>query len=244
MTSGLVRGSALAALLVVAPVAMADPPASAPATGAGADAKPNMPESAKPDVATLLFGTPQWTEAPPGAKLHYSYVKTVADPSYGTGFKDEVVLTLAAGDDAQSRTTEMQLFSGANRKPAGPFRSDKQNPVLLVIFEENVQELSKLFKANPRYLKNAIRKAWRDNAKIEPAQDTIGGKTVAVTRISVTPFVNDAEADKMEGLQAMTYVVDVANDVPGNIASIDIHAEAQGKTLFDEALRYTSETKP
>ena len=69
-------------------------------------------------------------------------------------------------------------------------------------------------------------------------------KTVAVTRVSVTPFAGDAEADKMQGLQTMTYIVDVAESIPGAIASIDIRAPQQGKAMFAETLRYTSETKP
>ena len=238
MKSSSVRGAAFAALLVCSAAASADP--SAPAPGAAAPAA----TADKPDVATLLFGTPQWDKAPAGAKLRYSFEKTTVDASLGTPFKDEVVLTLAAGEDAQSRTTEMQLFSGANRKPAGPFRSDQQNPILLVILENNVQELSTLFKANPRYIKNAIRKAWRDNSRIEQAQDEIDGKSIAVTRITVTPFVNDAESDRMKGLQTSSYVVDVSNDVPGYIAAIDIRAVDGGKTLFSETLRFASETKP
>ena len=233
-----VRGAALAALLVCSATALAEP--SAPAS----NATPPAATSDKPDVATLLFGTPQWDKAPAGTKLRYTFEKTTADPSLGTPFKDEVVLTLGPGEDAKSRTTEMQLFSGVNRKPAGPFRSDEQNPVLLVILENNVQEMSALFKANPRYLKNAIRKAWRENAKIGPAQDEIGGKQVAVTRISVTPFVNDAESDRMKGLQTSSYVVDVSKDVPGYIVAIDIRAVDGGKTLFSETLRFVSETKP
>ena len=238
MTSSLGRGAVIAALLVVSFAAAAEPPVAAPVDP---DAKT---QTGKPDVADLLFGAPQWSAAPPGAKLQYSYDKVVSEAALGKSFKDEVVLTLGAGDDAKSRSAEMQLFSGANRKPAGPFPSESQNPVLLVVLEDNVQELSTLFKANPRYLKNAIRKAWRDHATIEPAQVMIDGKTVAVTRISVTPFAKDPEADKMQGLQTMTYVVDVADDVPGAIAAIDIRAPAQGKPLFAETLRYTSETKP
>ena len=224
--------------MVCSAAASADPSAPAPAPAAPAAT------AAKPDVATLLFGAPQWDKAPAGTKLRYTYEKTTAEASLGAPFKDEVVLTLGAGDDAASRSTEMQLFTGVNRKPAGPFRSDQQNPVLLVILENNVQELSTLFKANPRYLKNAIRKAWRDNAAIEPAQDEVDGKPVAVTRIAVTPFANDPEADRMKGLQTLSYVVDVSNDVPGTIVAIDIRAASQGKTLFSETLRYVSETKP
>ena len=197
-----VREAALVALLVCS-AALAE--TSSPSPSAAAPAA----TAEKPDVATLLFGPSQWDKAPAGAKLRYTFEKTTAEASLGTPFKDEVVLTLGAGEDDKSRTVEMQLFSGANRKPAGPFRSDQQNPILLVILENNVQELSTLFKANPRYIKNAIRKAWRENAKIEPAQDEIDGKPVAVTRITVTPFVNDPESDRMKGLQTSSYVSEV-----------------------------------
>lgn len=228
-------------LVLFSAAAWAETAPSAPASGSPGVAKA---QADKPDVATLLFGTPMWEKAAVGTKLRYSFEKVVADAGLGTSFKDQVILTLGAGDDAKSRTTEMQLFTGANRKPAGPFRSDEQNPLLLVMLENNVQEFSSMFKANPRYLKNAIRKAWRENAKIEQAQDEIDGKQVTVTRVTVTPFVNDPEADKMKGLSDVSYVVDVSNDVPGYIAAIDIRAPAQGKPLFAETLHYTSEIKP
>lgn len=243
MKTSAVRGLAVAALLVVVSggAALGDPAAPVAPTNEAAGAAKSP--SGQADVATLLFGTAMWDKAPAGSKLTYTFDKATSDPALGAAFKDQVALTLGAGDDPRSRTIEMQLFSGVNRKPAGPFPSDQENPLLLVILENNVQELSALFKANPRYLKNAIRKAWRDNPKIEQAEDNIGGKPVAVTRIAVAPFVNDAEAEKMKGLNAMTYTVDVSNEVPGYIAVIDIHAPATGKPLFAETLRYASEAK-
>ena len=107
-----------------------------------------------------------------------------------------------------------------------------------------MQELSKAFKANPRYLKNAIRKAWRDHAKIEPAQIDVNGKTVAGTRITVQPFVGDPEADKMKGLDGMVYAVEIADSVPGNIAAIDIHAPPDGGSKFSETLHYGTSKTP
>ena len=102
---------------------------------------------------------------------------------------------------------------------------------------------SKLFKANPRYLKNAIRKAWRDDAKVEPTTVMVNGKSVPGKTITVTPFANDPESDKMLGLEGMTYTVGLADDVPGEIALMDIHAPASGLAKFSEVLHYQSETK-
>ena len=203
------------------------------------------PQTGQPDVATLLFSTPQWGRAPVGSAITYDYSKKVADAaSFGAPFDDHVVLKLDPGDAADARTSEVRMFSGPNAKPAGPFHSDQQNPVLLLVLEENVQELSKAFKANPRYLKNAIRKAWRDHAKIEPAQIDVNGKTVAGTRITVQPFVGDPQAEKMKGLDGMVYTVEIADSVPGNIAAIDIHAPPDGGSKFSETLHYGTSKTP
>ena len=200
---------------------------------------PSVQQTAGADVATLLFATPQWGRTPVASTITYDYSKKVADSqAFGPSFDDHVVLTLNAGDAAQSRTPAGRMFSGTNAKPAGPFHSDPQNPVLLLVLEENVQELSKAFKANPRYLKNAIRKAWRDHAAIEPCQTEFDGKKVAGTRITVQPFTGDPQADKMKGLDGMMYVVEIADSVPGNISVIDIHAPPDGGAKFTETLHF------
>ena len=204
------------------------------------------PSNPTPDVATLLFGKAQWGNAPSGSTLTYSYSKKTSVPALAPSFDDKIVEKLEKGGsgDAERRSVDVQLFSGANRKPAGPFDAEAQNPVLLLVLEENVQELSKAFKGNPRYLKNAIRKAWRENATIESVPVEVDGKQVAGTRITVTPFVNDAEADRMMGLDGMAYIVEIADSVPGQIANIIIRAPAQGEPKFSEILHFKSEQTP
>jgi hypothetical protein len=212
---------------------------------AWADSVPQA-EAAKPqaDVATLLFGNPQWGQAPVGATITYAYSKKTSQAPFGAPFDDHIVLKLEPGEDTESRTADVKMFFGVNAKPAGPFSSAKQNPVLLLVMEENVQEMSKLFKANPRYLKNAIRKAWRDDAKIVAAPIDVDGKSVPGTKITVTPFVDDPEKDKMMGLERISYTVEIADSVPGNIAKIDIDAPgADGKSIFNETLSYKGVAK-
>lgn len=230
---------------------IAPPTAGSPATPPSGSAAPSAPtpppqagQGGAPDVATLLFSLPQWEQAPAGSTLTYGFSRKTKDPALGASFDDHIVLKLGAGDEAHSRTADVKMFSGANAKAAGPFPSDQQNPVLLLVLENNVQELSKLFKANPRYLKNAIRKAWRNDAQIERTDITVNGKPTPGTRISVHPFAGDPEAGKMMGLDGMVYTVEIADSVPGYIADIDIHAPADGTPKFSETLRYEAIGKP
>ena len=224
------------AALAVVSVARADP---APPSAGTAKA-----QATTPDVATLLFESPQWSKAPAGSSITYAYSKKTSIAALGAPFDDKIVLSLEKGDDADKRTAEVKMFSGVNAKPAGPFQSDIQNPVLLLVLEENVQELSKVFQGNPRYLKNAIRTAWRDAAKIESVPVSVDGKSLPGTRITIQPFLDDAEKDKMMGLDSMVYIVEIADGVPGQIATIDIHGPGNGVPKFSETLRYASEKTP
>ena len=202
------------------------------------------PASAKPDVADLLFGNSQWSSAPAGSTIDYGYAKKTSAAAFGPSFEDTIKLKLDKGSSDDRRTVEVKMFSGVNAKPAGPFDSVAQNPVLLLVLEENVQELSKLFKGNPRYIKNAIRKAWRDKADITSTSIMVGGKSVPGTRIAIQPFVDDPERDKMMGLETMSYVVEVADSVPGQIASIDITGPTAAAPKFSEVLHVQPGAKP
>ena len=163
---------------------------------------------------------------------------------FGPSFDDKIALKLDKGDDDKSRTAEVRMFSGEHATPAGPFLSDAQNPVMLLALENNVEQLTKAWHANPRYLKNAVRKAWRENAKIEPTTLTVDGKPVSGTRITIEPYKDDPQADKMGGLETMVYVVEVADSVPGNLVKVEIHAPATGNPTFSEVLTYTAEKTP
>ena len=221
--------------MLLAGAALAEPDAGRPANEAAAG---------KPDVATLLFSGSQWKNAPAGATLTYDYAKKAPDASFGPSFNDHVILSLSSSDEPGTRSVGVRMFSGENAKPAGPFNAVEQNPVLLLVLEESVQEMSASFKANPRYLKNAIRKAWRDSPSIAPVQVAVGGRTVDATRITVQPFRGDAEADRMKGLASIVYTVDVSEAVPGYVVAMDIHAPAEGAASFSEQLHYQAIKQP
>jgi hypothetical protein len=87
------------------------------------------------------------------------------------------------------------------------------NPVISLMLENNIQQLSTLFKANPRYLKNAIRAALRE---APTAPDQIDGQ-VKAWRVEIAPFKNDPQKERMNGLDTLTYVFRVAPDLPGGV---------------------------
>ena len=194
-------------------------------------------EDNPPPAADLLFEAPQLANTKPGDELDYSYSQKSADPAkYGAAFDDTIKLSIEdAGKASGERNVRVEMFSAERRRAAGPFEGMTGNPVLSLFLENNIQQLSALLHANPRYLKNAIRSALR-TAPSTP--DQIDGQKQA-WRVEVAPFKGDPQKDRMNGLETLTYVFRVAPDLPGAVYEIDISArDPAGAVLLEEKLRY------
>jgi len=222
-----------AALLLGAALALA--PAVAPPGTVHAE------EAAAPSAAVLLFETPQLGQAAPGSTLTYRYSRKVSDPELGASFEDRIKLLIAAPAAAapkEARNVKVDFFGPERHRAAGPFEDVTGNPVLVLFLENHLAELSGKLMGNPRYFKNAIRTALRDKAEVAPADIDVGGRSFKGWRVTVTPFAGDANAKRMRGLEKLTYVFEVAPDLPGEIARITITADAKDGRLWEEALSY------
>jgi hypothetical protein len=193
-----------------------------------------------PDPADLLFENPQWRAAAPGTMLVYRYRRaTPLEAVFGPNFEDRIRLTLEEAAAADARTVRIEMFSEGRRRAAGPFEEVTSNPVLLLFLEHHLETLARALKANPRYLKNAIRAGLRDKASTVPTTVAWRGQTRPGWRIETRPFIDDANRDRMRGLESLTYTFVTSDAVPGAILSIDAKATTvDGGQLLSETLAY------
>ena len=148
-------------------------------------------------------------------------------------------LKLDKGATAEQRTVEVDMFSGAHHRATGAFEDVTSNPVLVLFLENHIDELSRRLGANPRYLKNAIRAALRDKAVIQPTDMALNGRTMPASRITVTPFAEDPNKARLNGLEGLTYEFVVADGLPGRIADLHVMAPlGDGNVGLDERLVY------
>ncbi|QEN86339.1 hypothetical protein FZC33_09250 [Labrys sp. KNU-23] len=196
-----------------------------------------------PDAATLLFEEPQLDKTSANQVLTYAYHRKSADDKlYGASFEDTIRLTLDKGETPQTRTVKVQLFSGSNRRAAGPFENMSGNPVLSLFLEHHIGVLAESYRANPRYFKTAIRVALRDKAEVKPAEIPFEGRTLPGWRVTIQPFSDDPNKARLNGLDTLRYEFLVARDLPGEIARIEVSAPGKNSPLLDEGISY--EAKP
>lgn len=194
-----------------------------------------------PNASDLLFEEPQMKNTAPGSTITYAYLRRsgISKGPFGPTMDDRIKLSIDAGASAENRTIRVEMFSGANRFPAGPFEDMPGNPVMTLFLEHHLMDLARVLSANPRYLKNAIRKSLRDNATVTPTTVTVKGQTVEAWRVETRPFVEDKMKERMRGLSNLTYTFVTSRAVPGELLSIEAQSKTEdGGELLQENLSY------
>ena len=224
--------AAVALTLVAAPALAEDAPKPA-VTQANA--------AATPSASDLLFDQPQMKNTAPGSTITYDYLRRsgISGGPFGPPLQDTLTLKVEPAKGPDARDISVTMFSGMNRVPAGPFEDMVGNPVVSLFLENHLRGLAKVLEANPRYLKLAIRKGLRDKAVVTPAKVEFGGKEIDGWRVVTKPFAGDQMAQRMRGMEDMTYTFITAPSVPGEIVSIEATSKnSDGGELLEEKLNY------
>jgi len=188
-----------------------------------------------PEAADILFERPQWSATQVEAMLTYSYARTSnLDAMFGPTIADRIRLGIKRGGAPENRTVRVEMFSQDRRRPAGPFEDVPGNPALVLFLEHHVETLARVLKANPRYLKNAIRAGLRDRAAVMPTTVEVGGRSFSGWRIETEPFIEDPNRGKMRGLETLQYSFVDDEEVPVTIVSVESKAAEGGGVVLSE----------
>ena len=228
---------ALALALAAAPALAQETPGPAP----GQAPAPTKANVSAPTAADLLFEAPQMRNAAPGSTITYDYLRRsgISKGPFGPPLNDTITFTVEPAKDADARTIRVVMFSGMNRVPAGPFEDMPGNPIISLFLENHLRGLARVLEANPRYLKNAIRKGLRDRAVVTPTKVSFQGREVDGWRVETKPFEGDSMTQRMRGMENMTYTFVTSPSVPGEVVSIEAQSKTpEGGELLEEKLSY------
>ncbi|TGD96377.1 hypothetical protein [Methylobacterium nonmethylotrophicum] len=211
------------------------------ATVAAVLAGPAPAQEAPPNATALLFETNQLANAPAGQALTYRYTRFsgIEGAPFGPPVEDRIREVVAPGASPQTRNLKVEMFSGERRMPTATYEDVPGNPVLVRFLEHHLDDLARVLKGNPRYIKNAIRRALRESASVTATEVTVDGAKRPGWRVVARPLVDDPVRDRLRGFDSLTYTVVVSDSVPGQIVSIDVRATSpEGGSLLQETLTY------
>jgi hypothetical protein len=198
-----------------------------------------------PNASSLLFEAPALERVPTGTTLVYALERTVArsgaDPAEtpSRAARSSVELSLQSEPDAGGRQVKVEIVTGERRQAAGPFPAVVGNPVVLVLLERDVAEMSRTLRGSPFYLRNRVREALGETTIAEPVRFGFDGQEVEGWRVVVSPFAQDRNREKLREYTGKRYEFTLSDAVPGGIFEIrTVVPGTDGAPLIENRLSF------
>lgn len=180
-----------------------------------------LADPAKPTAVDVLFESKHLSNCALGQNLSYRFQRTVTRPELlGQPFADDIHLDVKTVNADGSRNLVMSVFTGERARDPLSVPDMTGNPLLVLFLDRAVNNYHSLAGGAQPYIKQQIRAALRDKAKVEPVKLEYSGTTVDAYRVSVIPFLGDPNAAKMSGYEGSEFTFLVSTAVPGQLAQM------------------------
>lgn len=118
-----------------------------------------------------------------------------------------------AGGEPES--AELQFLKDEKHRNLGAFPASVGNPIIMYFVETVVRDMAESAGGSPFYIRNRVKDALVAPAEIRGNPVPFEGREVEATAVTLRPFADDPNAEKMKGFGALEITVTMSEDVPG-----------------------------
>ena len=182
----------------------------------------------------LIFKTGTLSDVSKDDGLTYNReVELVADTDLGA--RNTGMVRLSFEDDDMAR---LKFTQGEKSKNLGAFPATVGNPIIMYFVETVLRDVAQQAGGSPFYIRNRIKESLVQVAKVDDVSVSKGGKAVHASRITLRPFEDDKNRDKMKGYGDLTLTFTMSPDVPGWYQSLvaTVDGSDAGVPLYKNAL--------
>ncbi|MCT7374293.1 hypothetical protein [Chelativorans salis] len=210
---------------------------------AAADGEPEglLPGSA----ASAIYGFNQLAALDGDTTLVFDY--RLDGDAIAPPFTDRIVLNFSRQgvgkeDGGATFSVDGTMFARTRKQTIPSISASRVNPILLIFLQHDVAQMNGNTGGSGGYFRNAIRRALGapGEGKTEVATVTFGGRSIPAKLITLRPFENEANEQRMPSLARKIYRIMVSEEVPGGIYEIqtEVPGENGQAVLLRETYRF------
>ncbi len=200
-----------------------------------------------PSAPDIMFERTHLESLKAGQTVNYRFQRTVSEPKLlGQPYSDDISLVIDKVTDDGKWDVNLLMFTGERSRGDNRVQGMTGNPLLVLYLDRAVSNYSMLAGGKRGYLKNRFRIGLREDAKVEPAKMSYGGKEVDGYRITVAPYAKDLNKEKMRGYENSRFEILLSEAVPGHFVefvSIFESTEKNSPRLEERITVVTKEAK-
>ncbi|MCA1284330.1 hypothetical protein [Salipiger bermudensis] len=148
-------------------------------------------------------------------------------------------------EEGEAVVATLEFRQDGKHRNLGSFPASVGNPMIMVFYESVIRDMAETAGGSPFYIRNRVKEALVQPAEIETGEAEFGGETVATRTVTLRPFLDDPNRDRMMGFGDLELRVTMSEAVPGWYLSLV--AEAPGAQGTEEgyvsALRFEQVTE-
>ncbi|MDU9005782.1 hypothetical protein [Sedimentitalea todarodis] len=178
-------------------------------------------ETSAPETYDLLFkngtldGFTQKQQLIYDRKVQNSIKPETADRDTG-----KIVISFA---DGQVPEALLKFTQGDKYRNLGAFPSSVGNPMIMYFVETVVRDMAESAGGSPFYIRNRVKEALIKPSEISNGQAIIAGEAVETVDVTMRPFKDDPNADRMQGFDNLALTVSMSDDAPGWYLVLSAH---------------------
>ncbi|WP_163270330.1 hypothetical protein [Chelativorans alearense] len=196
-------------------------------------------------AASAIYGFNQLAALHDDTTLVFDY--RLDGDAVETPFADRVVLNFSRRDAGKEEggavfNVEGTMFAQTRKQTIPSISASRVNPILLIFLQHDVRQMSGSTGGSGGYFRNAIRRVLRapGQGETDVTTVTLGGRSVPAKLITLQPFMNEANRQRMPSLAGKIYRIVVSEEVPGGIYEIqtEVPGESGQTVLLRETYRF------
>lgn len=173
------------------------------------------------------------------AQTGLTYDRTVdigGNPEYSARNTGQVRLEFQPDDMAR-----LQFQKDGKHANVGLFPASVGNPIIMYFVETVLRDVAQEAGGSPFYIRNRIKDSLVQDAPVEDVLVTVDGAEVPAKRVTLHPFAEDKNRDRMGVYGDLAITVTMSEDVPGWYGSLVASAPPRdGKEGYSNALTFVA----
>lgn len=179
----------------------------------------------------LMFRTGTLDALPRDVELVYDRTASYRmDPSTAEAATGEVHLDFEAGETGRGAgdVAVLDFVQGTGHRRIGKFPAEVGNPLAMYFGETVVAEVARITGGSPFYIRNRIKEALARSAEVTEATALFGDRRIDLTEVTIRPFADDPNRDRMAGFGELAITATLSGDVPGWYRSLQAEVPGSG----------------
>ncbi len=146
------------------------------------------------------------------ALLYRRDVTNTLKPEAATRDTGDIALSF---DAVNAELAQLEFRSDGKTRSLGRFPASVGNPMIMYFYESIVRDMAEAAGGSPYYIRNRVKDALVKPLDPVAGEAVVDGRTVPTVTVSLSPFAEDPNRDRMQGFGDLTLHITMSEAVPG-----------------------------